>query len=834
MISLKNIVDGQNIEKCSGKSCIVKVIFVLLILLLTAPLVNAANVSIIGKQTYIDGVQTFPIGSISICHYEHDTDVPWNKATSSNESCSESLNSNKNITFSIETYNYVDGGFDTHRNATFQNFSNEGNDQLYDMRMSIASSASTAEARASDSMGIFAYSEPSFSLYNTLLNYYNWIKANEPTHAVYTYHGRAMEDRINVSDVLGFYMYYHDDGQYWDDTEVSMFQQEHFLYNNFIQFNCTLCYDSLKEYDKPVWLVVEGHGLDWYEGGWYGTLHAHDSKKEVRAATYYSITAGASGIVYWGYKYYGDGSVTFGTKRNDTINAWYDEIAGEMKNMNDILVLPNVNESWGIYTTDNKVTFSNNPTLDLSDYASYANPEGDRPFLTYALKHNTSTDKYYLFVVNRNVSESVTTDITLSGFNSSWDVATIGNFYEGNNTPGRTFEMNTTGSFTDTFDGYGVHIYELSSSESGGATNATVFYVNSTNWNLFDMNNVSENQGSHGINVGTFADNFSDGDSVGWYESGGTWSASTQKYIQSGNAATFYSARSTIPNLTRNFGLQAEFNLTILDSAPNKLGFIILNHTNQTYPQQVNYLYMVYNHSGSTLQLGRYLNGSQTDNISHVLVPSMSLNTTYTFKLFYNSSNWIHAKIWNKTTVEPAWQFITQNDNFMNGTPGISFRRTRFEIDDFRVYNHYDSGQVTSGNLTTYYNWLDGNVTYQLVINTTTPENTNYTVHYRTNGTGAFTQVGGNYTSNQTISLSPAYQNTDVRIVLNGNNTNTPELISIAYYAQAPSVHAPNITSWSNNQTNDQSLSISAVTGQSIRFNATANQTVEYWNWSKT
>lgn len=44
----------------------------------------------------------------------------------------------------------------------------------------------------------------------------------------------------------------------------------------------------------------------------------------------------------------------------------------------------------------------------------------------------------------------------------------------------------------------------------------------------------------------------------------------------------------------------------------------------------------------------------------------------------------------------------------------------------------------------------------------------------------------------------------------------------------------PAITSWGNNQTNDQSLSISIITGQFVRFNATANQTISYWNWSKT
>ncbi|MCE8428935.1 MAG: hypothetical protein J5U19_11155, partial [Candidatus Methanoperedens sp.] len=91
---------------------------------------------------------------------------------------------------------------------------------------------------------------------------------------------------------------------------------------------------------------------------------------------------------------------------------------------------------------------------------------------------------------------------------------------------------------------------------------------------------------------------------------------------------------------------------------------------------------------------------------------------------------------------------------------------------------------VTSGNLTTWYNAGNGNETYKLDVNATIPGSTNYTVWYRQNNTGSFTQAGGVNTGNSTITLDPKFQNTDVRVRLNGNKTATPEIISITFYNQ--------------------------------------------------
>jgi hypothetical protein len=41
----------------------------------------------------------------------------------------------------------------------------------------------------------------------------------------------------------------------------------------------------------------------------------------------------------------------------------------------------------------------------------------------------------------------------------------------------------------------------------------------------------------------------------------------------------------------------------------------------------------------------------------------------------------------------------------------------------------------------------------------------------------------------------------------------------------------PNITSWGNNKTNDQSTNLTLNDSEAVRFNATANQTITTWNW---
>jgi len=140
------------------------------------------------------------------------------------------------------------------------------------------------------------------------------------------------------------------------------------------------------------------------------------------------------------------------------------------------------------------------------------------------------------------------------------------------------------------------------------------------------------------------------------------------------------------------------------------------------------------------------------------------------------------------------------------------------EIRDIRIFNHVinvsqrnqvnNDSVVTTGNVTTWYEASSQNETAQIVVNTTTPTNSNYTIFYCENTSGTFTQVGGVRTGNVTVSLSPAYLNTDVRLVLLGNGTATPEIMSITFNEQSESDTTPpaSITSLLNYTTNTYHL----------------------------
>src|SRR5574341_2474750 len=113
--------------------------------------------------------------------------------------------------------------------------------------------------------------------------------------------------------------------------------------------------------------------------------------------------------------------------------------------------------------------------------------------------------------------------------------------------------------------------------------------------------------------------------------------------------------------------------------------------------------------------------------------------------------------------------------------------------------------KTTSGNLTTWHDAGSGNETYQLDVNfSTSPANSNYTVYYRRNNTGDYVQVGtANHNANQSITLSTKYQNTDIRVRLEGNSTATPELTSIKFYTQTSMTVEPSITNVQNGSVGD-------------------------------
>ena len=65
----------------------------------------------------------------------------------------------------------------------------------------------------------------------------------------------------------------------------------------------------------------------------------------------------------------------------------------------------------------------------------------------------------------------------------------------------------------------------------------------------------------------------------------------------------------------------------------------------------------------------------------------------------------------------------------------------------------------------------------------------------------------------------------------NGSNASNIILWTVTVQAAPPTLSKPTITSWGNTKTNNSSLSIVINRTESVTFNATANQTINTWNW---
>ena len=131
------------------------------------------------------------------------------------------------------------------------------------------------------------------------------------------------------------------------------------------------------------------------------------------------------------------------------------------------------------------------------------------------------------------------------------------------------------------------------------------------------------------------------------------------------------------------------------------------------------------------------------------------------------------------------------------------------------------SDYYLDGNRTTWHDAGSGQETHQITVNCITPANTNYTVYYRENNTGNYVSLASAQTGNQTISISGTkYQDTEVRVKLLGNTTQTSELIGIIFKTQA-SAAAPSITAYGPLGT------IWPEVNDSQLFNVTVNQTTQ-------
>lgn len=397
------------------------------------------------KTISINEKKTFPVTMFFICSATHDS-------LNGYESCDASLIKNGNFT---ATHLTLADPNESYWNTTIPKL--EKANIYWDTKTSTAD-VDFFRNQWRDSpnfLGYYMWPEEQSTVdgFNQLKIYYDTTKVLDPNHPVlaagnYFSAGMGPNNLASVSDIIMFDAFFHSTSAYWDLDDFIFVAEQN---TNSYLLHYGGDFASIDQISKPVWLILDAWGVDWDDAQWHWKVL---TKQKIRAHAYWAITTNVKGITYMGNKFYGNGIETYGVIRNDTINAWYNDLAGELtsQEMQNVLLLPSLNYSWDATVPwDNKVTFSSNPTK----HVIYL----DRPSLSYSYKYDTTTNKHYLIIANKN-NCPVTTSITISGLSGSMTAVTLGTEAEGTSRFGRRIDI-TNGIFSDIFDGYAAHVYEI-------------------------------------------------------------------------------------------------------------------------------------------------------------------------------------------------------------------------------------------------------------------------------------------------------------------------------------------------------------------------------------
>jgi hypothetical protein len=277
---------------------------------------------------------------------------------------------------------------------------------------------------------------------SVLQNNYNVIHNDDPNHPVFLNFDvwitgfPGVESYINTADAFSWDIYTitntHDrrDFEYiWEASSI------------------TGGFGAKKpnDYSKPIYTFIQANGVQYNQDN---LIFYVPTQQEVRLEIYTAITMGVSGIGLWpGHGCCDENYNDNGLLSNPSLYDSVKNILSEVHSLNNILILPIVGNSIYKHYDDITVSFSPNPTRDVSDV-------GEMRALSYILKRDSTTGVLYLIVVNKDASPQNGIRMTVNGLTGSTTATTLG--LEGN----RTLQVNN-GRFTDNFDGFGVHIYQI-------------------------------------------------------------------------------------------------------------------------------------------------------------------------------------------------------------------------------------------------------------------------------------------------------------------------------------------------------------------------------------
>jgi len=337
-------------------------------------------------------------------------------------------------------------------------------------------------------------------------------------------------------------------------------------------------------------------------------------------------------------------------------------------------------------------------------------------------------------------------------------------------------------------------------------------------WQNTSMDNTTIDNGTGYIIPGFYAQNWNN-TNIDWVVFG-SWSA-VNGYL---NHTEVTSAQYIYKNFTQSLSNTTPFNIsfkyrnTSILTATSQAITIFTDSPSNITLFYVNSVFVRIRSTAYFLNYGSVPTAIITGNINNI-----NDGNWHTIRISFNGVN--------------TWSMFT--DEIQEGSSGtyeplynsfgmrVGFTQIE-QLDDVRIW------RTTQGNLTAWHNSGTGNETYQIDVNATTPAGTDYIVTAYNNVTGDYLEtLGTGLTGNQSLTVTSKVQDYKINVTLNGNTTATPELIQITFWTQAVSAgNQPNITSWGNNYTNNNTLLFTVPQNTNVTFNATANQTLTTCSWT--
>jgi len=800
-------------------------------------------------KVVVNGITTFLIGTNAIC----GTNGTYSSLTQVDGSCGQSISNNTNSTYDLMHLKNRNAWINVTQGDMNRWYQNQSKwfSQYY--AWTATGEASTPAEFITYALGLHANlnnpslgndgiaiaNQSNFFGYHidepegsplatvaTLETLYTAMRANDSSHVYVTnlccnpdgIHGLTTYN--NTADVFGWDRYpYSTAFSAWNLIDA-LYGWAYYSAYDVMNVPDAVNSSDLDAFGKPVFTIIQANALD--EG-----IIKVPPNTMVRANVYQAIALGVDGIIIWHYNNIPETTLGHtGLVANKTKNAYVQQLLGELALLEPILLLPRQNFSWHYKQDWNAVSFTNNTPKSISKTTSI--PTQMEKF-TYRLMKNTTTNKYYLIVVNLDQNQTVSqVSIKALWSNTSMNATVLGYETGGSQPSGTTFEI-LGGNFTKTFNGFEAVVYEISgaAAEEEPPTGDSTYSICGSGCNT-TWQEASTGDGTLRHNDGNvwISDKLSD--YVAYYdfqEGSGTSLNDLSTNLNTGTL-TGTNASDWMNDGLRYDGIDNFVNIS--DSAS-------LSFTNA-----LSVVVKLKNYSAPLLN-ARVISKYDTDNRREwnlFLNPSGYLQTSFgtadctaiqgttnsssrpvngtiqTVGFGWDSTNqnvthWVDGV---QTTyisqLAKSTNICSSNREVMLGkyrtADSLLFLGEQYKVKIF-ARNLSASDWLTeantpynaSGNRTVWHNWTDGNVTYQIVVNATTPTNTNYTILGRQNATGDFQQLSSSgLTGNTTLGIgAPLYENLDVRIQLFGNETATPELIAVTYYAQAAATSDPS-TSW--------------------------------------